>query len=393
MSVDSTNVHPWIATASDIDAKAVRIGTHRACTPEVTLARVTPLLPRMGITRVADVTQLDELGIPVFQAMRPNSRNLSVSQGKGITRQLARVSALMEALETWHAEEPELPLTYAMLGEMASNLPYSPYDLNLVTHSLLHDACKLAWFPGHLLGTWEPTFVPADYVRLDFTVTNAWLPPAFDLSSNGLASGNTLEEALLHGLYEVIERDTLARAERRTIQEVIIDPTTIDGAASALLLEQLARAQADFELVSLTGPTGIPCFEARIVSPNYPLVSPGYGCHLDRDVALCRAITEAAQSRLTMISGARDDIPKRAYTRIRNRRTPIKFSRERACADFHDIPSVQSSLLSEDLQEVTRRILSAVTCPPIVVNLTRPAFAIPVVFVAAPQLRFWETHK
>ena len=393
MSVDATNLRPWISSDSVIDAKAVRLGTHRACSPEETLARIQPLLPRMGITRVADVTQLDDLGIPVYQAIRPNSRNLSVSQGKGVTRPLARDSALMESIETWHAEEPELPITRAMIGEMAGRLPYSLYDLNLLEQHVLHDGYELEWYPGHLLGSWEPTFVPAGYVRLDFTVSNAWLPPTFDLSSNGLASGNTLEEALLHSIYEVVERDTLARAARGNVTEMIIDPATIDGEASMLLLELLERAKADFELIGLLGPAGIPCFEARIISPNYPVVSPGYGCHLDRDVALSRAITEAAQSRLTMISGARDDIPKRAYMRVRERRTPVKFARERACADFRAMPTSQTALLSEDLKEVTRRLLPVVSCPPLVVNLTKAEFALPVVFVAAPQLRFWETHK
>src|SRR5690242_2091930 len=79
-------------------------GTHRVCTPEETWRRIQPALAAAGVTRVADVTGLDHLGIPVFQAIRPASRNLSVSQGKGLSAAAARVSAAMEALELWHAE-------------------------------------------------------------------------------------------------------------------------------------------------------------------------------------------------------------------------------------------------------------------------------------------------
>ncbi|HVB71927.1 MAG TPA: YcaO-like family protein [Ktedonobacteraceae bacterium] len=392
MSIDSREVRSRNLESSAADEKAVQVGTHRACSPEATLARVLPLLPAMGITRVAEVTRLDDLGIPVFQAIRPNSRNLSVSQGKGITRQLAKVSAIMESIETWHAEEPSLPSTRGAIGEMAACLPYSIYDLNLVEHCLLHDSCVLDWFPGTILGSWEQTFVPTDYIRLDFTTTNEWLPPTFELASNGLASGNTLEEAILHGLYEVVERDTFAQARVRNLQEVAIDPATVDGEASAPLIEQLSKAGADCAIFSVSGPTGIACFGARIISSNYPIVAIGYGCHLDRDVALSRALTEAAQSRLTMISGARDDIDRRTYARIRSRHPLVKMDKGKPLAAFQDIPSLRLARLKEDLDEVTRRLLSAVSCPPIIVDLTRPELMIPVVFVVAPQLRSLEAH-
>jgi ribosomal protein S12 methylthiotransferase accessory factor len=79
--------------------KAFKAGTHRHVGPEQTLARVRPFLGRMGITRVANVTGLARIGIPVVQAVRPNSRSLSVSQGKGLTLAAAKASALMEAGE------------------------------------------------------------------------------------------------------------------------------------------------------------------------------------------------------------------------------------------------------------------------------------------------------
>jgi Cytidylate kinase/YcaO cyclodehydratase, ATP-ad Mg2+-binding len=86
-------------------AKSFRAGTHRVRSPAETWEWLRELLPRAGITRVADVTALDRIGIPVWQAVRPASRNLSVSQGKGATPEAARVSAAMEAVELWHAED------------------------------------------------------------------------------------------------------------------------------------------------------------------------------------------------------------------------------------------------------------------------------------------------
>jgi YcaO-like protein with predicted kinase domain len=64
-------------------------GTVRERTAEEALDRLKPLLPEFGITRIADVTGLDTIGIPVMTVVRPVARSLSVSQGKGVTKELA----------------------------------------------------------------------------------------------------------------------------------------------------------------------------------------------------------------------------------------------------------------------------------------------------------------
>ncbi|HJT55953.1 MAG TPA: YcaO-like family protein [Ktedonobacteraceae bacterium] len=372
--------------------KAIYSGTQRVCSPEDTLMRIRPLLTCFGITRIADVTHLDDLGLPVVQVVRPNSRNLSVSQGKGSTKALAMVSALMEAIELWHAEGPNLPVIWERIGVMQPQLPYSLYDLNLSEHHLLHDAMRLEWFPARVLGSAEETYVPADYVRLNFTLQQTWLPPTFSASSNGLASGNTYEEAILHGLYEVIERDTLARASAGLLPSMLIDPKTVDGASSAPILAQFSHAGASLEIHGFSGPTGIACFEVHLSSPSYPTVMKGSGCHLDRDVALSSALMEAAQVRLSVIAGARDDIQHRAYTELREMRTRSRVDEQRATADFHDIATVEKLELCANLDMVIERVRAVGTCPPLVVDLTRPKYTIPVVFVVVPQFRMVGGH-
>lgn len=84
--------------------KGHKSGTHRTISPSETLARMKPYLAPMGITRVANVTGLDTIGIPVFMACRPNSRSLAVSQGKGLDLDAARASAVMESVEGYRAE-------------------------------------------------------------------------------------------------------------------------------------------------------------------------------------------------------------------------------------------------------------------------------------------------
>jgi YcaO-like protein with predicted kinase domain len=384
---------PWSEETRERKAKTVLSGTHRVCSPEETLARIQPFLSSIGITRVADVTHLDDLGLPVIQAVRPNSRNLAVSQGKGITKALAAASALMEAIELWHAEEPLLPARWEEIGTLQPSLPYSLYDLNLSEQHLLHDALRLEWFPARILGNGEETYIPADYVRLNFTVQPTWLLPTFFVSSNGLASGNVQEEAILHGLYEVIERDTLARARAGTLQALPIDQHTIDGTASQHILECFRRAGATVSVYGLVGPTGIACFEVHLSSPSYATVMKGSGCHLDRDVALSRALTEAAQVRLAVSAGARDDIQHRAYTEIRQMRPPARPASTQVAVHFHTMPTYSNSTLNADLNLLVGRVGAVAPCPPLVVDLTRPDLNIPVVFVVVPQFRMVEEHS
>ena len=104
----------------DAGVKEYRVGTHRTVSPQATLARVGPFMTEMGITRIANVTGLDALGIPVVMVCRPNSRSIAVSQGKGVELAAAKASGVMEAVETYHAERITLPLKLASYDELSS---------------------------------------------------------------------------------------------------------------------------------------------------------------------------------------------------------------------------------------------------------------------------------
>src|SRR5436189_6427487 len=94
-------------------------GTIRHCSPQETLARVRPLFPMFGITRLANVTGLDRIGSPVWLCTPPNSRCLSLSQGKGLDDDPARVSAVMEPVEPPPAEGLAPPDSVASSAEAA----------------------------------------------------------------------------------------------------------------------------------------------------------------------------------------------------------------------------------------------------------------------------------
>jgi YcaO-like protein with predicted kinase domain len=376
--------------------KRVHSGTHRACPPEETLARITPVARHIGITRVADVTWLDRIGIPVYQAIRPNARTLSLSQGKGITPLLAKVSAMMESIELWHAEEFR-PATVrrTRLRDMLPTLPYDPYQLALKKRHFLHPGLALDWVAGTALLTGETCYVPAALAGLDFSRQMSLGVPLFERNSNGLASGNTLTEAVLHGLYEVVERDSLEHWRRAGWpHDRYVRPETVLSPECETLLSRFAAAGVRPLIYDATGPTGVPCFHVAIYSPDLPDIFSGAGCHLDKAVALSRALSEAAQVRLTVVAGARDDLGDPAYAWVRGleRGTQQEPSLPAGQADFQQIHSGFASDLTTDLDDLVRRVHRQTGFSPLAVDLTRADLDIPVARVLAPGLQDEGAH-
>jgi len=89
---------------------------------EQTFADLKPLFRAAGITRVADVTGLDALGIPTVMVARPNSRAISVAQGKGLDIWAARTSGIMEAFEGFHAERLDWPVRLLTWREFSGSV-------------------------------------------------------------------------------------------------------------------------------------------------------------------------------------------------------------------------------------------------------------------------------
>ncbi len=386
-------------TATDQPArehKVLRNGTHRVATAEQTLQRITPLLPALGITRLADVTWLDDIGIPVYQAVRPNSRSLSVNQGKGLTHPQAMVSAAMESIESWHSDRvPPGELT-ATVADMEAVTGFRLAELQLHRRRVLHPWLPLEWTRATRLDGGGDSHVPTGLLRIDLRIGPDWSPPLFDVSSNGLASGNSYQEAVLHGLYEVIERDAMTAAGATPGRRVLrLD--TVDGDA-AWLLERFAAARVSVEVEVLARRTGLACFRARITSAAFPVVFGGAGCHIDRGVALCRALTEAAQSRATEIAGSRDDITAAGYRRagdVMSGRAPhpavAPAGRPAATVAFGDVASLSNDDLGDDLRHTVGRVQACTGRVPLAVDHTRPDVGVPVVHVICPGLHFDRT--
>ncbi|NNH68751.1 YcaO-like family protein [Nocardia uniformis] len=291
-------------------------GTHRVRHPEATWAAIAPHIHEYGISRLANVTDLDIVGIPVYMAVRPMARTLTVAQGKGADPLAAKVSAAMEAIEMWHAEHAVPDATATAVPATELHLPYRVSDLATTVRGIGTDSMVLDWIPATDFSRDLSTYVPRSAVVMDWRPPPRWTPLALPSTSNGLASGNTRAEACIHAMLEVIERDCTAqlslipqRERTRINPATVTDPTVVD------LIGKLRAAGAWFELVIAATQWPVWCFACYLWLPDAPVIAAGSGAHTDPGVALSRAITEAAQSRLTTIVGTRDDINPKSYTR------------------------------------------------------------------------------
>lgn len=379
-------------------------GTHRIVPPEATLARIAPLLADCGITRCTDVTWLDDLGIPVYCAIRPAGLVLQVSNGKGMTAAAAKVSALMEAIELHHAEAPApQSLRVASRRELLATGAevLAPAGLPGWGGGYEADDFRCEWIRGERLADGAAVWAPASVACF------ARAPAQLLTDSNGLASGNHLLEASLHGLYELIERDAVSAVSddgRLRIRErcrCVRHDSVPDASVRALLAHIEAR---DTQVVLLWMPSRVPVHTFWTVLLNHragaavSTFNIGAGCHRDPLVAAMRAITEAAQARLTFIHGAREDRGRKPIdraTHVPESAAFRYFSGLEATAQWTDLPGVGAAddalpdlfethdWLIAELQRAGQRVFRF--------DLTQAAFGIPVVKMVAPGLDF--NHK
>ncbi|MEU9378739.1 YcaO-like family protein [Streptomyces sp. NPDC048255] len=373
--------------------KVFTTGTHRVRPPADTWDLISPRLPSYGITRIADVTGLDVIGIPVAVAVRPLSRSLSVSQGKGHTPLLAKISAAMEAVEMWHAEFACPPAVHLRTPPSALELSYGLDRLDQHTGSLLHAGTPLDWVAatGTLSGAAVP--VPLDSVRLHSSRTGRWQPPGLRVTSNGLASGNSFEEAALHAVYEVMERDALsALSASAEDPRVNIRVETVDDPLCTGLIERITRSRVFLDLAHVPNRWGLPCFAAFVWSEDFALLTAGSGAHSSPGVALSRAITEAVQSRLTLINGTRDDVTA-VYSHVRRGAT-ARPRHDPAARDYHDLPALTARNFDDvglELRWACEQMAAAAGHEPLAVDLsTDEEFA--VVKVIAPGMHNGTRH-
>ena len=391
------------STASLCDALAAegegpktwRQGTHRLLAPQETLERLQRSMGRLGITRLADITGLDRIGVPVVMACRPNARSVSVSQGKGLSYAAAAASALVEAAELHHAERVQRPVLYASAADLVdAGRALALEDLPREGSARVDPRRPFAWTAAEDLVSGALAWLPHDLVHADLTGCQ---PPGggFVVSSNGLAGGNSRTEAAVHALCEVIERDATARwqtLDRSRRELTRLDPESVDDPDCLMLLERLDRSGFEVALWDTTGPTRVASVHAALLDRRDRDGHPGAGdgCHLSPTVALLRALTEAIQTRLTYIAGTRDDLDPedfRADLRRDRRRRHETLLEGRPVLDFRARRDQSGATLSADLATILDALAAGGFAAAYAVDLGLPAIGLPVLRVVVPGMR------
>jgi YcaO-like protein with predicted kinase domain len=376
-----------ISSIGGASQKRFRQGTHRVTPPAATLARVRPLAGRIGLTRVADVTGLDYIGLPVFMAVRPGSRNFAIHNGKGATADAAEASAIMEAVELWSAEA--MP-PHRLVRGAPRVLPQ-----HLVTGR--RAGAALRWVGGVDLLTEQPVQIPEALALADFRLPVRQGHAGLRASTNAVAAGNTREEALLHALCEAIERDAFSlwrQSPAAVRSRTRIDLATVDDPVARHMLDLLRRAKLAVTAWEITSDILVPAYHCAIDDRDarapFLGLCMGVGCHPSAAIALARAVAEAVQSRSGLIVGARDDLAPANYAGIghdSNLASLLYAPRVNAKARrFDDHQSFDTDSVAEDLRLTLKRVQAAGVSRVIAVDLTHREIGIPVWRVLTPEL-------
>ena len=390
--------------ASASGMKAYRTGTHRAASPDETLRRIEPFLARMGITRIANLTGLDRVGVPVVSVMRPNSRSLSVSQGKGISLAAAKASGAMEAIECFHAENIEHPLRLGSYHDLVA-WGYRVADIERLARirdGRFHANLPLLWIEGRDIVSDQAKWLPYETVHASYTLPLPAGSGCFVASTNGLASGNNTLEAISHAIAEIIERDANTlwnRSSDEMRSTTRIDLNSIDSELCVSVIDRLHQADLAVAAWDITSDTGVPAFYSLIVDRRTELAhsGAGAGAHPAREVALLRALTEAVQVRVNYIAGARDDLDPEEYTQ-EGIGAKLAFANalmslgDGAGKDYRLVATQQFDSFRQDIDWMIERLKSVDIEEVIVVDLTKKAFDIPVVRVVIPGLEGPDDH-
>lgn len=370
--------------------------THRTMSPEETLKKISKITLDIGLTRTSNITHLDRIKIPVFTSVRPLAEEgaVSVYAGKGPTEIHAKVSSIMEAVERYSAEMQVNDKTIVKKYDEKDCI--NPEDLILPKDSYNNE--EIEWSEGYSVITGEKIFIPSNAVFHPYNKEK--IKHIFLSNTNGLASGNTLEEAIFHGMMEVVERDSwsLFEAFKENKKEINCDNSTNEYIQS--LINKFTEANVSIKLIDLTSENDIPTIGA--VSEDLSLKDPalltlGIGTHLNPEIAAIRAISEVAQSRATQIHGTREDttranlLRETGYERMK-RLNKHWFRESKEKIDLNDMKDYSQDTFKENIEKSMKMLETSGIKDAYYVNLTR-SINIPVVRSIIPGMEVYSVDQ
>jgi ribosomal protein S12 methylthiotransferase accessory factor len=359
----------------------------RSSPPETTLLHARQWAATAGISEVRDITELDVLGVPVFVSVRPQARGEAFTFGKGLRSVDAEVGAYMEALEFYFAEPGigDVSTHWGSARDVAGHERADDAILDFVP--LLQREVDL---DGPLLlalardlESGAECAIPAELIYYPAPEVGQSL---FGSSTNGLASGNSVLEATIQALLELIERDIWSFEFVRNVSKLVEAASLPDG-----VREIVGRAEQNglqLKVRTIPNDYGIPFFAAFVFDLNNPsrkTFNGGWACDLDRDRALIRAVNEAAQSRVAFIHGGRKAPASDADEQVRRHMMGVSDPRQQVL--LTDIPDLAvDSTLQQKLDALIEILRRVVREPIYRVVFTPPDSPLQVVRVVVPLM-------
>jgi ribosomal protein S12 methylthiotransferase accessory factor YcaO len=294
---------------------------------------------------------------------------IQTSYGRGLIPERAEASYSMELAERFSSYASigkegirgyvkEYPFTHATHDE----LNVTALDLNKVKLEVPYAGQKIHWFEGHTpdgKGGTKPILIPAQFVFMFCNLDEQNLFSA--LGSTGLASGNTMAEAKVAALTEVIERDSDAT--------VLFDPKRCfriesDDPEIAKLLQAYKDDGIDVWFLDVTPEFGVPCYKS-VVLGKHGDVNKGSGCSLNGKSALISAMTETAYP----------------YPGPKSNPAPAGLETRK----LEELPDYSTGSAEGDLMLLEKTLMDN-DYTPVYANLTRKDLDIPVVRAIVPGL-------
>jgi thioglycine synthase len=415
-----------------------------------TLDDIIPLCGKIGVTRITNITFMDRLYIPNYSVVLPGTDDTFwVYGGKGITAEHAKASAIMEAIERYSSLSSKnrrclIRGTYSQLST-TYNVLHPVEVIEPVNHEFNDRYSILDFLPGFDLLKNEEILVPTEIALYRHFPKQPSIPAFSNSHTNGLASGNVIEEAVCQALCEVIERDAVSIADlssssipynimdgiidtlkndvyhvshtKKQVEQKFVDDATIfpDVDISEIaddfipinhLVKRFAEAGITLLIKNITQEDiGIPTFVASSIdwiTQDYGFLAKGFGTHPDARIALMRAITEVSQTRAINIHGARDDLRRVQYKdgdEIHKRKwqfvpaTSFANMFESYILKFSEINTHVSEDILDDINHILGRLRGAGLKRAIIVDLTNPSIGIPVVRAIVPGLETFEVQN
>jgi ribosomal protein S12 methylthiotransferase accessory factor len=341
--------------------------------PGKTIALIKDLALSIGITRVTDTTCLDFFGVPVYASIRPDAAagSLCVNAGKGLKAIDAKAGAYMEAIEFYYAEYGNSDLKVKNLKPRSLDLNARPdYILGFcpVMNTEIDLQKKIGCVEAINIVNGKKSFVPAELVFFPCS-DKISIHQYFGNGTTGLASGNNVSEATLHAIHELIERDIKSF---HTIKDssILLDYDSLPMEIKKVV-KKVEQMGYFISIRYLPNQFDMPCFTATMGNENdlNPIyICGGYGCHLSKNIALNRAVTESFQSRLSFIHGGRDDLEVRSkhfegWTKAKKKKYAERLiaktmSNGSAKISFQNIPDKSTNLTSlEDALDRVKNLL------------------------------------